>query len=228
MQVAAMVEAAGSRCLPLVSDVERSEECEYVIAETIRHFDAIHILINNAGISMRGLLTETKPEVLEKVMGVNFWGTVHLSRLALPHLLQTRGSLVAVSSIAGKRGLPGRCAYSASKFAVEGFMQSVRTENLHKGLHVLVACPGFTASGIRNTALGPGGQIQGESPRDESKMMTAEAVAESIYQAIRNRKKTLVLTLNGKLTVFLSKFFPTFTDLLIFKHMSKEPGSPFS
>lgn len=228
MQVASRVEQAGSECLPLVSDVERPEECAHVITETLRRFGSIHVLINNAGISMRGLLSETKPEVLDKVMAVNFWGTVHLSRLALPHLLQTKGSLVAVSSIAGKRGLPGRCAYSASKFAVEGFMQSVRTENLRKGLHVLIACPGFTASAIRDTALGPDGQIQGESPRDESKMMTAEAVAESIYKAIRKRKSSLILTMNGKLTVLLSKYFPSFADRLIYKHLSKEPGSPFS
>lgn len=228
LQVANQVEAAGSECLPLVSDVEKPEECANVITETLRLFGSIHVLINNAGISMRGLLTETKPEVLEKVMAVNFWGTVHMSRMALPYLLQTGGSIVAVSSIAGKRGLPGRCAYSASKFAVEGFMQSIRTENLRKGLHVLVACPGFTASGIRNTALGPGGEMQGESPRDESKMMTAEAVADSIFHAIRKRKNSLVLTFNGKLTVLLSKFFPSLADHLIYKHMSKEPGSPFS
>ena len=103
----------------------------------------------------------------------------------------------------------------------------MRTENINNGLHVLVACPGFTASNIRNTALGKDGKAQGESPRDENKMMSADEVANEIYNAVVKRKRDLLLTTNGKLTVWLNKFFPAMMDKVVFKHMSKEEGSPF-
>ena len=121
----------------------------------------------------------------------------------------------------------GRAGYSASKFAMHGFLEVVRIENRKKGLHVLIACPGFTASNIRNTALSGNGEQQGESPRDEGKMMTAGEVAAHIVQAIAWRKHRLTLTSEGKLTVFLNKFFPKFMDRMVYNHMAKEPDSPF-
>jgi len=160
-------------------------------------------------------------------MDVNFWGTVYCSKYALKHLLQSKGSLVGVSSIAGYKGLPGRTGYSASKFAMHGLLEVIRIENMKKGLHVLIACPGFTATNIRNTALSASGAQQGESPRDEEKMMSAEKVAIEIATAIEKRKHRLILTGQGKLTVLLNKFFPKFIDKLVFNHMAKEPNSPF-
>ena len=225
--VASLITSRGSKCISVVSDVSILADCERVISETIQHFGSIDILINNAGIAMRGLLDDTEISVIEKLMATNFWGTVYLTKLALPYLLRNKGSVIGISSIAGKVGLPGRCAYSASKFAMEGFLSTVRTENIKKGLHVLVACPGFTASSIRKSSLGPDGKPQGESPREEAGMMSAESVAGHIYKATVSRKRDLVLTSNGKLTIFLSKWFPSLTDKLVFNHMSKEPGSPF-
>jgi len=160
-------------------------------------------------------------------MDVNFWGTVYCSKFALPHLLKTRGSLVGVSSIAGYKGLPGRSGYSASKFAMQGLLEVIRIENIKKGLHVLIACPGFTASNIRKTALAADGTQQGESPRDEDKMMSAEAVAKKIAIAIAKRKRTLVLTSQGKMTVLLNKFIPGRLDKMVYNHIAKEPNSPF-
>ena len=176
---------------------------------------------------MRGLLTDTKVEVLHQVMKTNFWGTVYCTKLALPHILKSNGSIVGMSSVAGKKGLPGRSAYSASKFAIEGFLETLRTENLKTDLHVLIACPGFTSSEIRNQALGPDGSPQKESPRDEHSMMTATVVAGHIFNAIKHRKRDMILTLNGKLTIFLNKFFPAWVDRLVYRHFAKEPGSPF-
>jgi short-subunit dehydrogenase len=193
----------------------------------MHHFGRIDVLINNAGISMRALFDDLDLNVLRKVMDTNFWGTVYCSKFALPYLLKSKGSIVGVSSIAGKKGLPGRTGYSASKFAMEGFLETVRTENIKKGLHVLVACPGFTATDIRNSALSSDGSAQGESPRDEQEMMSADEVASYIYNAVVNRKRDLILTSNGKLTVWLNKFFPAMMDKMVYKHMAKEPGSPF-
>jgi short-subunit dehydrogenase len=213
--------------LDVVCDVSSEEDCRNLIDAAIHRFGRIDVLINNAGISMRALFSEVDISVLRKVMDVNFWGTVYCSRFALPHLLETKGSLVGISSIAGKKGLPGRTGYSASKFAMEGLLETIRTENIRKGLHVLIACPGFTASNIRKNALSGDGTSQGESPREEEKMMPARQVAELIYLAVRNRKRDLVMTTNGKLTVFLNKFFPSMMDRMVYNHMAKEPDSPF-
>lgn len=225
--VARQIRESGSTVLEVQADVSREADCSHLVEETIKHYQRIDVLINNAGISMRALFEETSLDVLRKLMDTNFWGTVYCTKYALPWLLQQHGSVVGVSSIAGKKGLPGRTGYSASKFAMEGFLDALRTENLKKGLHVLVACPGFTATDIRNTALNASGISQGESPRDEKSMMTAEEVAQAIFGAVRARKRDLVLTGNGKLTVFLNKFMPGILDRMVYNHMAKEPGSPF-
>ena len=176
---------------------------------------------------MRALFESTELSVIKQLMDINFWGTVYCSKYALPYLLKSKGSIVGVSSIAGYKGLPGRTGYSASKFAMHGFLEVLRIENMKKGIHVLIACPGFTASNIRNTALAADGSQQGESPRDETKMMSAQEVAERIIQAIEKKKDRLVLTREGKLIVLLNKFFPKFMDKMVYNHMAKEPDSPF-
>lgn len=210
------------------TDVSQDNDCKKFIDEAIHNFGSIDVLINNAGISMRSLFKDTEVSVLKQLMDVNFWGTVYCTKYALPYLLETKGSVVGVSSIAGFIGLPGRTGYSASKFAMHGFLETLRTENLKTGLHVLIAAPGFTASNIRNSALTGDGSKQGETPRAEDKMMTSEEVASHIYKAIIKRKRTLILTfVEGKLTVFLRKFMPKMLDKMAYNHMAKEPNSPF-
>jgi short-subunit dehydrogenase len=226
-QIARGIIANGGDILVVETDVTREEDCKNLIEKSIGKYGKIDILINNAGISMRALFEDLDLEVIKKLMDVNFWGTVYCSKYALKHLLQTKGSLVGVSSIAGYKGLPGRTGYSASKFAMHGLLEVIRIENMKKGLHVLIACPGFTATNIRNTALSASGAQQGESPRDEDKMMSAEKVAFKIASAIEKRKHRLVLTGQGKLTVLLNKFFPQFIDKMVFNHMAKETNSPF-
>lgn len=212
--------------LLITADVSVENECKKIMDETIKKFGSIDILINNAGISMRALFDETNLNVLKKLMDTNFWGTVYCTKYALPFLLKNKGSVVGISSIAGKKGLPGRTGYSASKFAMEGFLETLRIENQKNGLHVLIACPGFTTSNIRNTALNKEGTQQGESPRDEQNMMSAEAVAKEIVNAIVKRKRDLILTSQGKLAVFLNKFFPSWMDKMVFRTMAKEKDSP--
>ena len=213
--------------LSVKTDVSSESECRNLINETVIKFGGIDILINNAGISMRALFENTDLNVIRKLMDVNFWGTVYCSKFALTHLLKSKGSVVGVSSIAGYKGLPGRAGYSASKFAMQGFLEVLRIENMKKDLHVLIACPGFTTSNVRNTALAADGSHQGESPRNEDKMMSADEVALQIFKAIQHRKDRLTLTSQGKLTVVLNKFFPKFMDKMVYNHMAKEPDSPF-
>lgn len=210
------------------TDVSQEADCKHLIDETLKKFHKIDVLINDAGISMRAVFNEVDLAVIKQLMDTNFWGTVYCTKYALPHLLQQKGTVSSVSSVAGLKGLPGRTGYSASKFAILGFMESLRIENLHTGLHVLMAFPGFTASNIRNTALAADGSQQGESPRDEAKMMSAEEVARRIINAIEKRKRTILMTNQGKFAVYFNKFWPALTDRLVYNHMANEPDSPFS
>lgn len=203
------------------ADVSKEQDCKNFIDAVIKNFGTIDILINNAGISMRAMFEEVEIETLKKVMDVNFWGTVHCSKFALPHIVKNKGTIVGISSIAGFRGLPGRAGYSASKFAVNGFLEALRTELLESGANVMWVCPGFTASNIRRVALNFRGQSQGETPLDESKLMSAEACANHIIKAIEKRKRTLVLTFTGKRTVFINKLFPSLADTLTRKYFFK-------
>ncbi len=226
-QIVSEIKSGGGEAAFSAVDVSVENDCKNFILNAKETFGKIDVLINNAGISMRALFVDTAPDVLKRVMAVNFWGTVYCTKYALPFLLETKGSVVAVSSVAGIKGLPGRTGYSASKFAIHGFMESLRIENRKTGLHVMMAYPGFTASNIRNTALVADGSEQGKSPLEEGKIMSAEEVAEHIYRSVKKRKMSMVLTAEGKLTVFLSKFFTGFLDKLVYNHMAKEPGSPF-
>lgn len=216
---------ASNLCLKL--DVAKESDNASLVNQTIEAFGKIDILINNAGISMRALLEEIDLDVFRKVMDINFNGTLYATKYCLPHILKTQGSIVGISSINGYRGTPARTAYTASKYAMNGFFESLRTEVMHRGVHVLVACPGFTGTNIRNAALTADGSSQGESPRDEGKMMTAEAVAQGIIKAIRKRKRDIVFTAQGKLAVFLNKWMPGRMDKIVFNVFAKEPDSPF-
>jgi short-subunit dehydrogenase len=175
---------------------------------------------------MRALFKDVDLNVLKQLMDINFWGMVYCTKYALPHILKSGGSIVSISSIAGYRGLPARTGYSASKHAMQGFMETLRTEHLKDGIHFLTVCPGFTASNIRNTALNEAGNMQGESPRDEGNMMTAEEVADHMAKAIIKKKKTLVLTTQGKMTVWMNKLFNSWMDTMVYNHMAKEKDSP--
>jgi len=210
------------KAIAVQCDVTIEDDCEHLIKQALITFGKIDVLINNAGISMRALFKDADLKVLKSVMDVNFWGTVYCTKYALPEILKTQGSIVGISSIAGYKGLPGRSGYSASKFAMNGFLDVLRIENLKTGVHVLTACPGFTASNIRNTALDKNGAAQGESTLDEQKMMTSDEVAVIIANGVENRARTLIMTGQGKLLVFLSKFLPSLLDKLVYNKFTKE------
>ncbi|MDP1844247.1 MAG: SDR family oxidoreductase [Sediminibacterium sp.] len=209
---------------PLVihaADVSKEQDCVNFINVVIKQFGTIDILINNAGVSMRSLVADVELDTIRKVMDINFWGTVYCTKLALPYILQNNGTVVGVSSIAGYRGLPGRSGYSASKFAVNGWLESLRTELLTSGTNIMWVCPGFTTSNIRNAALNKEGKAHGETPMDESSMMSSAECANHIMRAIQKRKRTLVLSFTGKRTVFLNRFFPSLADKLVRKFFFK-------
>lgn len=209
------------------ADVSVEEDNKRMAEEAMDKFGAIDVLINNAGISMRALFEDADVEVIKKVITINFFGVVYATKYCLPEIIRNKGSIIGISSIAGFRGLPGRTGYSASKFALNGFLEALRLELAPKGTHVLTACPGFTSTNIRKRALTKDGSVQGESPREEESMMTAEECAHYIYAATVRRRRTLVLTTQGKLAVFMNRWLPGLADKLVFNIMSKEPNSPF-
>lgn len=226
-EVVGGIVAHGGRAVYSVCDVTREEDCRRLIETAVEAFGGIDILICNAGISMRALFDEVDLSVLHKLMDVNFWGCVNCTKYALPHIQQRRGSIVGVSSVAGIHGLPGRTGYSASKYAMTGFLETIRIENLKKGVHVMIACPGFTASNVRFSALTADGSQQGETPREEGKMMTPEQVAAIVARGIVRRKRLCLMEFQGRATHFVKKFWPSLLDRLFYWYMAKEPDSPF-
>ncbi len=221
------LQGAGITCHGVLADAASEVDNQKMAEEAIQKFGKIDVLINNAGISMRALFQDLDLKVFKQVMDVNLWGTVYATKYCLEQITANQGSIVAISSINGYRGTPARTAYTASKFAMNGFMESLRTELLKKNVHVLLACPGFTASNIRNNALQADGKPQGASPRDEGKMMTSEEVALEIVKATYKRKREIVLTGQGKLAVFLNKWIPGIMDKVVYNEMAKEKDSPF-
>lgn len=223
----AQIRADGGEAVCRATDVTKPEDCKRLIDCGVETFGGIDVLICNAGISMRAIFDDVDLSVLHRLMDVNFWGTVYCTKYALPYLQKSHGSLVGISSVAGLHGLPGRTGYSASKFAMTGFLETVRIENLKKGLHVMVACPGFTASNVRFSALVADGSQQGSTPREEGKMMTPEQVAVIVAKGIARRKRLCLMEIEGRATHFVKKFAPAFLDKMFYLVMSREPDSPF-
>lgn len=226
-EAANAVKAITPDVLTVPTDVSVEDDCRNLIEQAVARFGGIDIMLNNAGISMRALFKDLDLSVIRRLMDTNFWGTVYCTKFALPYVLEAKGSIIGISSIAGYIGLPGRTGYSASKFAIHGFLKTVRVENLKNDLHVMIVTPGFTASNIRVTALGPQGNAQGESPRDEGKMMTAEQVAQHVLNGVRKRKRRIVLTFEGKAVCFLKGLCPALLDKIQYNYMRREPNSPF-
>lgn len=209
------------------TDVRKIDDCKDLIDKTIEKYGKIDVLINNAGISMRASFEDLDLQIIKEMMDTNFYGAVYCTRFALPHLLKQKGIVIGISSISGLTPLPGRTGYCASKHAMDGFFNTLRIENIKKGLNVLVVHPGFTCSNIRNSALDKNNHAQKETPRNEERMMSSREVARIIAKAALKRKRDLILTPQGKLVVWLYKNFPAMTDRIIFREMAKEPGSPF-
>lgn len=226
-EIAADLQKRGYRAIAVQTDVTREEDCRNLISEAVKAFGGIDILINNAGISMRALFKDVNLSVIRRLMEVNFFGAVYCTKYALPYLLERRGSVVGVSSIAGFHGLPGRAGYSASKFALQGFLETLRIENLKNDLHVMVAAPGFTATNVRISALKADGQAQGVSPRNEKGMMSPEKVSRIIANGIQRKRRNVIISLEGKLSILAQRVIPRIIDRILYGYMAREPDSPF-
>ena len=223
----AMAPEVGKEVLCVRCDVSVEEDCKALVEKTVERFGRIDILVNNAGLSMRAMFKDLDLVVIKRLMDVNFWGTVYCTKYALPYLLEARGQVVGVISIAGYSALPARCAYSSSKYAIRGFLDTLRIEHLKDGLNVLVFAPGYTESNVRNAALVADGSAQGKTPLEEGKLMSAERCAEYLARGLRKRKSELILTTLGKATVWMHRRFPRWTDRMTYSFIAREEDSPF-
>jgi short-subunit dehydrogenase len=217
----------GIDVLVVPCDVKNEAACKHLIESSIAYFGKIDVLVNNAGISMRALFKDVEIGVMEELMQTNFWGAVYCTKYALPYLLESKGSVIGVNSWAGFTGLPARTGYTASKFALLGFLEALRVENLKTGLHVGSIFPGYTTSNIRNTALNARGEAQLESPLEEKKLMPAGEVAAEVVNMVKQRRKYHILTFTGKLMYWVNKLFPSYVDKKVYEVVSREKNSPF-
>jgi NADP-dependent 3-hydroxy acid dehydrogenase YdfG len=210
----ALVDELGpsARATILVGDVSDEAFVEQAIAAFAAAAGGVDAVINNAGISMNGLLAETETAVFQRLMDVNYFGSLYFARHALPHLERSRGSLVFVSSIVGKRGFATRSGYAASKFAVHALFESLRVEWADTGIHVGIVAPGYTDTEIRTAALGQDGQPTGDGGHTAGDVMTADEAADAILRATARRRREVILTNGGKLMVWLNKLAPHVAD----------------
>ena len=201
------------RAIIVPTDVAEQDQCQNLVERTVAEYGRIDTLINNAGISMWTPFDQIQDlAILEQIMRVNYLGAVYLTHYALPYLKETRGRLVAVSSLAGKNGVPTRSGYAASKHAMVGFFDSLRIELMETGVSVTIIYPGFVTSEIRERAFGADGQPLGKSPVRESEVMSAEECARIMIKAIAQRQREEVMTLRGKLGQWMKLIAPGLVD----------------
>ena len=212
----------GYNILVAACDVTREDACKSAIHLALQEFGQIDILFNNAGITQRGLFEKTGTSVFKRVMDVNFYGSLYCTKAALSSLIRTKGMIIVNESIAGVAPLLGRTGYSASKHALHGLFTSLRCELRHKGVHVMIVCPGFIRTNLQTRALGGDGKIATHEQTRVGKEDTPENVAKQIVKGIVNKKSILVLTFMGKLGYLVSRLFPLLYEYIMTHQFRKE------
>jgi short-subunit dehydrogenase len=203
----------GSKAIAVPTDVGEPDQCAALIRRTVEHFGGIDVLVNNAGLSMWAEFEKVEDlKIFERIMRVNYLGSVYCTFHALPHLKQSRGRIVGVSSLTGKTGVPTRSGYAASKHAMAGFFDSLRIELDPCGVSVTMVYPGFVATEVRERAFGADGRPLGRSTVQEDKVMTVETCARLILRAMEGRKRELVMTFRGKAGLWLKLVAPGLVD----------------
>ena len=212
----------GGRSFCIQTDVAEQTQCQRLIARCVNEYGRIDTLINNAGITMWARFEELQTlEPLEKIMQVNFFGSVYCTYAALPYLKRTHGRIAAISSMTGKTGVPTRSGYAASKHAMVGFFDSLRIEIAQYGVSVIIVYPDFVATETRKHAFGPDGQPLGHSPVQESKVMSAEECARITLQAVAKRKREEIMSLRGKIGQYIRPFAPGLIDRMALRAIEK-------
>ncbi len=216
---------AGGEAIAIATDVSEVDSCRALIEGAVARFGAIDSLVNNAGISMWARFREvTDLSIFERMMRVNYLGAVYCTHFALPHLEQSRGLLVAISSLTGKHGVPTRSGYAASKHAMQGFFDSLRIELRDSGVDVLVVSPGFVATDIRARAFGPDGKPLERSPREEREdTMSVDECVSIIVKAMERRDREVVMTARARAGQWIKLIAPGLVDRLAARAVKEKP-----
>ncbi len=202
------VRRRGGRALAETCDVADPEQVAATFRTLREKLGAIDVLVNNAGITHRSRFVDTDPSVYRRVMDVNLFGCLHCTQAALPSLLERKGLVIVLSSIAGVAALPGRSGYCASKHALHGLFETLRCELRGSGVQVMLVCPGFTATAIEKHALGPDGRPSERPQSRVGREATPEAVAEAIVRGAQAGRRLVVLSPAGRAARHLSRLAP--------------------
>ena len=220
----------GVQALALPGNIADPASCQAALAATLSHFGSIDGLINNAGISHRSLLRATRIEVIRQVMDVNFFGAVQLTQAALPHITERRGFIAAISSVAGFSPLIGRTGYAASKHALHGFFDTLRSEVQDLGVSVTLVCPSFIRTGIGAAGLGGDGAQASSARLTTGGESSAEAIAERIFVGVAESRRLLLPDRTSRLAWWLSRLAPQRYASIMKRRVGAEfddaPGSP--
>jgi short-subunit dehydrogenase len=208
-ELAQKVRAAGGVLEVVRADITDRSDRQRMVEAAVHYFGGLDVLVNNAGVGATGHFAEVSSERLRQIMEVNFFAVTETTRVMLPLLRRgNQPAIVNVSSIAGKRGIPARSEYSASKFALQGFSEALRAELAKDGIDVLVICPGLTQTNFSQNMI----ERKARMPVDHLRGMTAEKVAAASLRAIERGRNEVCLTLQGKLIVLISRFLPRLAD----------------
>lgn len=218
----AEIEGQGGQCLALPCDVTDAEACACAVAAGVERFGSLDVLVNNAGMSQRSGFAATDLAVIRRVMDVNFYGAVHCTKAALPHLLATRGLIVAVSSVAGYTPLIARTGYAASKHAMHGFFESLRSEVEPQGVDVMMACPSFIATRIDRNAIGGDGQPVRHAQVTIGDPLSADAVAERIFAGAARGRRLLLIGRTAWQAWWVSRLAPRLYEKLMARRLKGE------
>lgn len=215
------IKALGGNVLAICGDVSIASDAKDLIDKTIATFGRLDILINNAGVSMRGDMSDLNPEVFKKVFETNVYGVVNLTIPAMPHIKKTKGSIVFISSLAGIRGLPGLSAYCASKMSLRAIAESIRIEEAKSKIHVGLIFVGITEIEFDKKTIAADGSMITISDRSKFKVQSTESVAKAILKNIRKRKFRTTLTGIGKLNAFMQPLMPNIVEKILIRSIDK-------
>ena len=212
----------GGEAIAVITDVSDQKQCKNLIDKTLEHYGRIDTLVNNAGLSMWARFEEiTDLSLFEKIMQVNYFGSLYCTWYALPYLKKSKGRLVGISSLTGKTGVPTRTGYAASKHAMAGFFDSLRVELQGQDVSVTMIYPGFVATEVRKRAFGKDGKALGESHLEEKNVMSVETCVEQIIPVIAKRRRELVMTTRGKIGMWLKLISPGLVDKIALRSIEK-------
>jgi NAD(P)-dependent dehydrogenase (short-subunit alcohol dehydrogenase family) len=212
----------GAQALAQRCDVTNETECEQAVSAVIERFGGVDVLVNNAGITHRSAFASTGTHVYRRVMDVNFFGSLHCTKAALPSLIERQGLIIVISSVAGFSPLYGRTGYAASKHALHGFFESLRAELKPLGVAVMIVCPGFTRTGISTSALDGDGFPTTHPQSTIGRIALPEDVAEAVYRAALKRRSFVVLSTVGRLTRLVTRLSPGLYAWIMARSLSSE------